>query len=97
MSRGRVNEAPTDRHRREARIRWRARRGTRELDILLARYLEARLGALDESGLVLLERLLDAQDPDLQAWLTGDGSPVDDALARLVDEIRSIPPAKPGR
>ena len=86
-----MSEERPDRHRRLARIRWRARRGTRELDILLARYLDARLDTLDERGLALLERLLATQDPELQAWLTGSAVPGDEDLAHLVDEIRSAP------
>ena len=86
-----MGEAQPQRHRRLARIRWRARRGTRELDILLARYLDAHLDALDERGLVLVERLLDVQDPELQAWLTGSAEPGEEPLARLVGEIRAAP------
>ncbi len=72
-----------------ARIRWRSRRGTRELDVILARYLDARLDLLDDSGLALLERLLEVPDPDLQALLMGNAIPADELLARLVDDIRS--------
>ena len=79
------------RARRVSRIRWRSRRGTRELDVLLGRFLDRRLEDLDADALTDLERLLDAQDPDLQGWLTGEGLPEDEALTRLVRAIREIP------
>jgi len=82
------------RARRISRIRWRSRRGTRELDVLLGRFLDSRLDGLDTDALEDLERLLETQDPDLQAWLTGEGLPTDGALARLVHAIRAIPGAR---
>ena len=55
----------------EDRLRWRCRRGTRELDLMLGRYLERswpRAGAAERAA---FERLLDIPDPELHALLTG--------------------------
>lgn len=70
----------------QKKLVWRCRRGTRELDELLCRYLQS--GHPDWSG---LERLLEQPDPLLSAWLLGSGEPEDRALKRLVDEIRTTP------
>jgi antitoxin CptB len=75
---------------RVARIRWRCRRGTRELDILLARLLARGIEQLDAQRLDALERLLECQDPALYAWLTGESLPGDPSLDALVLEIRRI-------
>jgi antitoxin CptB len=74
-----------------ARLRWRCRRGTRELDVLLERFAEAHYTGLDPAGRALFERLLDTEDDRLIDWLiTGRECPDDDALARLVTDIRRI-------
>ena len=71
---------------RLAKLRWRCRRGMKELDGVLVDWLE-RHGA--DGDLVLFERLLEAEDTDLWHWVTGRRAPDDAALARLVGQIRS--------
>lgn len=73
----------------EARLRWRCRRGTRELDSLLGGWLEERHGQADERMRADFERLLDVQDPDLWDWLMGHSQPTDAGFAAIVHEIRA--------
>ena len=47
------------------------RRGTKEMDILLMRFSEARLAALSPAELDLYEALLEENDQDLYQWITG--------------------------
>ena len=73
----------------EDRLRWRCRRGTRELDLMLERYLERgwpRAGAAERAA---FERLLDAPDPELHALLTGVAAPAEPELARLLARMRA--------
>lgn len=56
---------------RRKKLRFRAwRRGFRELDLILGPFADARLEALDEAGLTAFERLLDAPDQEVYAWVT---------------------------
>ena len=71
-----------------ARLRWRCRRGMKELDLLLGDFLESNLTRLDETRAVTFERLLNHSDDELSDWLIHGTSPVDDDIARLVREIR---------
>jgi len=57
---------------RRRRLAFRAwRRGTREMDLVLGRFAEARLKALSERDLADLEGLMDVPDQDLFAWVSG--------------------------
>jgi antitoxin CptB len=57
---------------RRRRLLFRSwRRGTREMDLILGRFAESVIGELSEQEIEEFERLSDAQDPDLYAWLTG--------------------------
>ena len=73
----------------DGRLRWRCRRGTRELDLVLDRFLTAAGAALDEDTRQGLERLLDRPDQDLLDWVAGRSAPPDPGLAALVDRIRA--------
>ncbi len=48
------------------RVRWRARRGLLELDIVLGRFIETQYMQLDESEKMAFEALLDM--PDNPLW-----------------------------
>lgn len=69
------------------RLHWRCRRGMKELDVLLERYLEHAYPAADESRRQAFARLLELQDPELHAQLVGEAQ-VTDEVTR--DVIRSI-------
>ena len=58
------------------RLRMRAwRRGTREMDLILGQFADARLAAMGEGELETFEALLHEGDQDLYAWLTGRTAP----------------------
>ena len=69
------------------RLRWQCRRGMRELDVLLERWLLSRYEGATEAERVAFRSLLDAQDPQLVAWLFRRERPDDPAVAALVDEL----------
>ncbi|PWG63755.1 FAD assembly factor SdhE [Spiribacter halobius] len=72
-----------------ARLRWRCRRGTKELDALLVRFLEGGHAALDEQGRVAFDRLLECEDDDLIDWLLKGEVPRDGTLAEITRQIRA--------
>lgn len=65
------------------------RRGTKEMDILLMRYSEARLARMDDAQLDTYEALLDENDQDLYQWVSGQAAPPAQ-FAPLVDDIRAV-------
>ena len=71
------------------RIRWRARRGLLENDILLGRFLDAELTKLSQDELKLLDELLRMQDNDLLDVLMGRIAVANPQLAPLVERIRA--------
>lgn len=50
-------------------LRWKTRRGSRELDLILQRYLERRYPTADAAGRRAFERLLEESDADLLDWI----------------------------
>jgi antitoxin CptB len=72
-----------------ARLRWRCRRGMRELDGVLGSFARVTLATLDAADLARFERILDLPDPELVAYLLGRSVPADPDIARLVERIRS--------
>jgi len=58
---------------RRRRILFRAwRRGIREMDLIMGRFADARLPMMTEAELDEFERLLDAPDASVLAWVTGE-------------------------
>ena len=74
------------------RLRWRCRRGVRELDLLLSRFLDTRYDQLSQDGKKYFELFLNQSDPDLLAWLMGNRVPQEEDMQRLVAEIRRTEP-----
>ncbi len=70
-----------------ARVRWRCRRGMRELDLLLERLITDHLHTLSPAEISILEHLLEQADQDILAWLTGRVTPPDAQIARLVGKL----------
>ena len=67
---------------------WRCRRGLKELDVLLERYVEAALPGAGSSERAVLQRLLDLPDPQLAGYLLAGVEPDDAPLASLAARIR---------
>ncbi|MGX0878238.1 antitoxin CptB [Roseovarius sp. MBR-154] len=65
------------------------RRGIKEMDIILSRYAEARLAAMDEDTLALYDSFLSENDQDLYQWVTGQvATPA--RFADLVSDISGV-------
>ena len=70
------------------RLRWKCRRGMKELDFLLLRWLDANFIAASASERHNFERLLTVEDDQLWAWFLGRSQPQDPELDALVQRIR---------
>jgi antitoxin CptB len=57
------------------RLRWRCRRGMRELDVLLARYLDERFCSAPPAEQEAFRRLLETQDTVIHAYCLGSEPP----------------------
>ncbi len=77
------------------RLRWRARRGLLENDLLIGRFLDGQGDALGPTQADALARLLELSDPELLGLLLGCGRPpreLDTAPVRdLLDRLRGDP------
>jgi len=75
-----------------ARLRWRCRRGMRELDVLLMRYLDREFLHAPPAEQQAFEALLSAQDPEIVDWLGGhvpaENPHLRDVLQRLLAHAR---------
>jgi antitoxin CptB len=70
----------------EGKLRWRCRRGMKELDILLTRYVDERYGAASAEEQQAFLRLLETQDPVIYAYCLGQERPPEH-LAALIERI----------
>lgn len=70
------------------KLRWRCRRGRRELDLLLQRYLNDHYGQADTAERAGFAALLERSDPELEDLLTGRVAPGSVAEARVIERIR---------
>lgn len=73
--------------RTRARLRWRCRRGMKELDVLLSRWIEESWAGADAERRLAFEWLLEQPDPDLAGWLLGGARPPEAGRAALIDDI----------
>jgi antitoxin CptB len=77
-----------------ARLRWRCRRGMRELDVMLERFVATGALLANESQRAAFERLLEVPDPLLVEWLILGGE-VPAGLEEIVERIRTDARAAP--
>ncbi|KVE32389.1 FAD assembly factor SdhE [Burkholderia sp. TSV86] len=83
----------SDPHRR-ARLRWRARRGLLENDLIFERFFERHEHDLSDADVSALSRLLDLSDNDLMDLLLARKEPEGDLaspeMSRLLEMLRSV-------
>ena len=65
-------------------------RGMREMDLVLGRFADARIGELDEAELDDYEALMEAPDRDIFRWLTGEAATPDDYDTPVFARIRAF-------
>ena len=75
--------------RKHDRIRWHARRGLLENDLMLTRFLDAQLTTLDATEMALLEEILRWSDNDLLDVLMGRKRCDDDRFNHLIERIKT--------
>lgn len=71
------------------RLRWRTRRGTRELDALFGGWLDHQFATADDAQQQAFDELLDVQDPDLWNWVMGHARPERSDWQVIIDDIRA--------
>jgi antitoxin CptB len=69
------------------KLRWRCRRGMKELDLLLTRYVDERYRDATPDEQRAFRQLLDANDPLLYAYFLGREPPPDPVLSSLLERI----------
>lgn len=80
---------------RQKRMTMRSwRRGTKEMDLILGPWADARLAGMDAAELDLYDRLLEENDQDLIGWIMGTATPPPWA-APLIDRIGAFARSRP--
>ena len=82
-----IKPAPLELRRRRALYRA-THRGTKELDWLVGRFIEARLPIMSESEMDLVERFLTVPDPELHAWIMTPQRFDRGEFSGIVDDLR---------
>ena len=76
---------------RRKRLKYRSQhRGTKELDLVLGRFVAARLDALDPGQIDRFEALLDAPSPLVYAWVIGQDAPPPDMDTDILQLLRDF-------
>jgi len=68
------------------KLRWRCRRGMKELDLLLTRYVDERFGSAPQPEQEAFRSLLESQDIALYAYCLGSEPPPLE-FAALIERI----------
>ncbi|MDB6083286.1 MAG: hypothetical protein JWN43_1167 [Gammaproteobacteria bacterium] len=69
------------------KLRWRCRRGMKELDLLLTRYVDEQYPDAAPDHQQAFRELLEAQDPLIHAYFLGREAPPDAVLTSLIERI----------
>ena len=69
------------------RMRWAARRGMLELDLVLGPFVEQRYSSLSEVDKKHFQNLLLSEDQDLFSWFLRRQQPEDEELLDIVQQI----------
>jgi len=69
------------------KLRWRCRRGMKELDLLLIRYVEEQYDAAPSAHQEAFRALLDAPDPMIYAYFMGRARPASPLLSAVIQRI----------
>jgi len=71
------------------RLRWAARRGMLELDLILAPFVENVYSTLPPEEQALFEKLLECEDQDMFNWFLQKGEPDEADIRQIVKIVRN--------
>lgn len=74
-----------------AKLRWRCRRGMKELDQLMLRYLDLYYADATEAHQNAFKQLLDYEEPDLYGYFSGRLVAEEGDLGDVIKAIQSSP------
>jgi antitoxin CptB len=69
------------------KLRWRCRRGMKELDLLLLRYVEEQYREAPRAHQEAFRALLEAPDPVIYAYCLGGERPTSPLLSNVIQRI----------
>lgn len=72
------------------KLRWRCRRGMKELDLLTLAYLERHYPTASAEEQQAFAELLELQDPLLMSYMVGRQTPADAVTAKVVGVMRTL-------
>ncbi len=72
------------------KLRWRCRRGMKELDLLTEGYLDRYYASASAAEQQAFADLLDVQDPLLMSYMVGREIPADPVLAKVVKVMQTL-------
>ncbi len=76
---------------RKRRLRFRAwHRGTKEADLLIGGFVDSRLDDFSDADVLWLELLLDENDVDIMAWMTGSKTPPTAFASGLMPDMQKL-------
>ena len=76
-------------------MRWAARRGMLELDLVLEPFVRIRYEQLGDVDRERFARLMECEDQDLFSWLLQRGQPEEEELGAIVSQILEFTRAAP--
>ncbi|BCA58404.1 FAD assembly factor SdhE [Sphingomonas sp. HMP6] len=80
-----------DRETRLKRLRFRAwHRGTKEADLLIGGFFDARSAGWSDTEITLVEELLEEQDVDIMAWAIGTAVPPERYVGSIVAALKTL-------
>ena len=76
-------------------LRWRCRRGIREMDLLLQAFIDKYFDNLSAEEIAAFENLLEQPDLDIMDWITGKSDPPSTAIKTIIDQINKATEFQP--
>jgi antitoxin CptB len=77
------------------RMRWAARRGMLELDLMLEPFVTSRYAELDAADRQRFQQLMECEDQDLFGWFLQRQVPEDEELASIVSQVITFAKSPP--
>ena len=73
-----------------SKLKWQCRRGSKELDLVLNRYLEQHYPMTSPDERHAFKDLLKLEDPQLYALILGEQEAQDSIMKRVINDLRNL-------